>query len=114
MQVESTLLLECQVPLEQHADKIVAEAVRLALLTVTLERLDDGRRQPIPRAGVLDQVVDDLVQRLPTRLFHPLLEPASGLKRQASADAGELDCSRSTCHVCSLLAPEPKMKHRWK
>src|SRR2546427_1851737 len=101
MQVESTLFLECHVALKQHADEVVAEAVRPALLAVTLERLDDGRWQPIPRAGVLDQVVDDLVQRLSARLFHPLFEPTPGLKREASADASELDRSRSTCHVSS-------------
>ena len=38
----------------------------------------------------IDEVVEDLVERLPARLFHPLLQPVPRFEREASADAGEV------------------------
>src|SRR5437899_1022268 len=101
--VESTPLLEGYVAFEQKADEVVSKAMRLALLAIAFERLDDWRGKPIPRASILDEVVDHLVERMPAGLLHALFEPAPGLERKASTDAGQFDRSRSTCHARSLL-----------
>src|SRR5471030_2748088 len=111
------MLLQGNVPLQKQIDQVVPKGVRLALLPVPFEDLDDGLRKPIPRTSVLDEVVDHLVQGLPAGLSHPLFEPAPGLKWEASADARELNRSRGSCHAKELTRygskHEAQMKNLW-
>src|SRR5207245_7359145 len=72
----SGCLLKRDVALQKEVEEIVADVGRLALFTVALRDFDYGLRKPVPRASVLDQVVEDLVQGLPAGFLHALLEPA--------------------------------------
>src|ERR1700687_5453416 len=108
-----TLLLKSDVSLQKEADEILAKVVRLPLPAILVERLDDGLGKPIPGAGVIDEVVDDLVERLPAGLLHPLLEPRSCLKRKPGTDAGELDRPWGARHGGSLTDVDPNMKRQW-
>src|SRR5205814_8348597 len=89
----SGCLLKRDVPLQKEVDEVVADVGRLALLAVTVENLNDGLRKAERRTSVLDEVVQNLVQRLPARFFQALFEPALRFQRDACADAGELDRS---------------------
>src|SRR5438105_13751723 len=111
------MLLQSNVPLQKQVDEVVPKVVRLAQLPVALQDLDDGFREPVPRSGILDEIVDHLVQGLPASPFHPLFQPAPGLKREASADAGEFDRSRGACHEEKLTRSgtknEAQMRILW-
>ncbi len=91
--------------------------MRLALLPVAFEDLDDRLRKPVPGASILDEVIHHLVEGLPSGLFHPLFQPAPGLKWEASADVGELDRPRASGHakehIRSGTKHEAQMKNLW-
>src|SRR5439155_785900 len=86
----SGCLLKRDVPLQKEVDEVVADVGRLALLAVAVENLNDGLRKAEPRTSVLDEVVQNLVQRLPARFFHALPEPATRFQGEAGAEPGEL------------------------
>src|SRR5207302_7915433 len=98
----SGCFLERDVALQKEVDEIIADVGRLALLAVALQNFHYGLRKPVPGASVLDQIVEDLVQRLPAGFLHALLEPASRFQGEAGANAGEFHRSSRACHSLRL------------
>src|SRR6266851_796085 len=84
---ESFMILNTDVFLKKEADDVVAEAMRLPLLAVAVQRIDHRLWQTVPGPPVLDEVIHHLVERLPARFFHPLLQPGADLQRDPDADA---------------------------
>ena len=59
-------MMHADILLKKKADDVVAEAVHLPLLAITVQGIDHRLWQAVPGATILDEVINHLVQRLPT------------------------------------------------
>src|SRR5205085_7379728 len=59
------------VSLEEEVHHVLAEVLCLAAPPVAVQGVNHRRWKPIPGARVLDEIVDDFVERLPPRFLHP-------------------------------------------